>query len=523
MDRPESTGSMSVRKWTIPDLIDFEYLLKSPSASDAREDRRIFLEVIGPRATGPQPWSLRQRRDALRVWLEERRALFRRHDGQAVLPGEVFRESRYLLLVLVGVSGLLSGGAVALPLLAYTGKSAVNVTLYLGVLVFLQVLGLLLMLRFFFLTVSMDRLRHRSLLYGLLGRLIERIGAAVARGAANRAGLLEASGPLRGLYGLYGQVFFWPFFGAVQLFGVMFNVGAISATLVRVLSTDLAFGWQSTLQMGPEAVHALVKVMAAPWAWLLGPHAYPSLAQIEGSRMVLKEGLTTLATGNLVSWWPFLVSAVACYGLLPRVLLWAAAAAGESRALARLRFTHAECDALILRMQPPGLSMQGVPEAAPPSSPLPQQPVDAEPVFLSLTDAAVLIPRDIREQAESGELDDHLVANLGLKPAAVLPVTGSVSRDGPLIEKALHGLRENERAVLLVQEAWLPPIAETMALIREIRSTGGRAMRITVLLVGKPVRGKFLTPVTPGDRAIWSKALAGLADPYLSVASGGEA
>ena len=84
-------------------------------------------------------------------------------------------------------------------------------------------------------------------------------------------------------------------------------------------------------------------------------------------------------------------------------------------------------------------------------------------------------------------------------------------------------MRENERAVLLVQEAWLPPIAETMALIREIRSTGGRAMRITVLLVGKPVRGKFLTPVTPGDRAIWSKALAGLADPYLSVATGGGA
>lgn len=523
MDRPESTESMSAGKWTIPDLIDFEYLLSLPDASGGGEDRRIFLEGIGPRVGGQQPWSARQRRDALRIWLDGRRALFRKHDAQAVLPGEVFRESRSLLLVLLAVSGLLSGGAVALPLLAYTGKSAVNVTLYLGVLVFLQILALLLMVRFLFVNISMDRLRRRSLLYGLLGRLMERFVTAVARGAANRAGLLEASGPLRGLYGLYGQVFFWPFFGAVQLFGVMFNIGAISVTLVRVLGTDLAFGWQSTLQMSPEAVHALVKVMAAPWAWLLGPHAYPSPAQIEGSRMVLKEGLTTLATGNLVSWWPFLVSAVACYGLLPRLALWALAGAGERRALARLRFTHAGCDGLILRMQPPGLSMQGFPDAPPPHSPLQPQPVEAGPVFLSLTDAVVLIPKDLGEQGESAELDGHLVTSLGLKPAAVLRVTGSVSRDGPLIEEALGGLSEDGRAAVLVQEAWLPPIAETMALLGKVRLAGGRAMRITVLLVGRPVSGRLLTPVRNGDLAIWTKALAGLADPYLSVAAGGEA
>ena len=39
-----------------------------------------------------------------------------------------------------------------------------------------------------------------------------------------------------------------------------------------------------------------------PWAWLLPADlAYPSLAQVEGSHMVLKEGIYHLATGDLVA------------------------------------------------------------------------------------------------------------------------------------------------------------------------------------------------------------------------------
>lgn len=53
-----------------------------------------------------------------------------------------------LLCVSIAVLGLLSGAATALALLTYTGHTAVNVTAYLGVLVFLQLAGLLAMFRF---------------------------------------------------------------------------------------------------------------------------------------------------------------------------------------------------------------------------------------------------------------------------------------------------------------------------------------------------------------------------------------
>ena len=209
---------MNARKWTIADLVDFEYFLSleggQPDKSAQQRDRRIFLESIEPLVKGMSPGSDSYRRGAFRLWLEDRRSLVRTEDSEAVLPGEGFREARVLLCVSIAVLGLLSGAATALALLTYTGHTAVNVTAYLGVLVFLQLAGLLAMFRFLFVRTSMDRLRKYSLLYGLLSRSLERMVSRLVRATMDRAGgrrradIREASGFLRGMYGIYGHVLF---------------------------------------------------------------------------------------------------------------------------------------------------------------------------------------------------------------------------------------------------------------------------------------------------------------------------
>lgn len=512
------------KTWTIPDLMDFEYFLaaegRSTDASAPQRDRRIFLEVVEPSIGRLSPGSSAFRRGALRLWLEERAALFQKERPGVALPGEVFAESRALLRIIVAVAGLVFGTGVALSLLIYTGKAAVNVTMYLSVLVFLQILCLLVMLRFLFLKASLGTLRHYSVIYGLFSRAWERLSLRIARlgeaGIEGRDEIRAATGLMRGMYGIYGRVLFWPVFALIQLFGVTFNIGAVGATLIRVLTADLAFGWQSTLQMSSRAVHVLVKILAAPWAWLLGPQAYPSLEQIEGSRMVLKEGISSLATGDLVSWWPFLVGAVVCYGLLPRILLSIMAVIGEQRALARVRFTHAGCDQLLMRMRSPAISTAGFPDD---SSGISAGRSDdrREAAIRASMDAVVLIPEDIISQCDAAEIGRHLGARLGWKPTQLLAVTGSIDTDRPVIESALEGLAPAERAVVLIQEAWLPPIAEIIGLIRGTRASGGQAMPLAVLLIGKPATETILTPVRPSDKAIWDKALAGLADPYLTL------
>ena len=86
--------------------------------------------------------------------------------------------------------------------------------------------------------------------------------------------------------------------------------------------TDLAFGWQSTLRVGAEGMGAVVSLLALPWSWLPPQWGLvPDLAQIEGSRIVLKDGIAALASADLAAWWPFLAMCLLLYAVLPRLVL----------------------------------------------------------------------------------------------------------------------------------------------------------------------------------------------------------
>lgn len=525
---------MNVNNWTIPDLIDLEFFLSRDGEKDdssvVKRDRRIYLLAVEPRIPPETVPTGEFRRRAIRIWLEERRKLFHQRRGrEAALPGDAFTESRSILAVIIAVAGLFAGAGVAMSLLVYTGKEPVNVSVYLGVLVILQILGLLMMARYFFLKTSLNAARKYSLVYTVLSRLIEKLAARLARSAAaavsgeKREDLGEISGTVRSMYGVYGHVLFWPVFSLVQLFSVLFNVGAIGATLIRVTTADLAFGWQSTLQMSPESVHTLVRVLAAPWSWLMGGYAYPSLEQIEGSRIVLKEGIATLATTSLVSWWPFLAAAVAFYGLLPRLVFLGVALAGKRRSLARLDFSHASCDRLLMRMQVPTLSTQAMQGSSGMSDAIRAEgKISPGPFPQGYIDAAVFVSEDIYRRCDRSELERHLKSLLGWGLAYLFPLAGELTADRSSLDEAVKNHSSDGGGVVLIQEAWQPPIAEIVRVIRELRKRGGKDMKIAVLLIGKPVEATIFTPVKAVDRDVWSRVLAGLGDPHLRVVAIGE-
>ena len=84
----------------------------------------------------------------------------------------------------------------------------------------------------------------------------------------------------------------------------------------------MAFGWQSSLQFSAGQVAEAARCLALPWSWFLQEGlGYPSLEQVQGTQIVLKEGIYNLDTKNLVSWWPFLCMSLVCYGLLPRCIM----------------------------------------------------------------------------------------------------------------------------------------------------------------------------------------------------------
>jgi hypothetical protein len=170
---------------------------------------------------------------------------------------------------------------------------------------------------------------------------------------AKKANRMRETYSLLGRTGtIYGSVFFWPVFLLAQVFGIFYNAGILITLFIKVAITDLAFGWQTTLQMAPSAVYRFVEMVAWPWSWLFSPPvAHPTIKQVAGSQMVLKDGIIHLATGDLVAWWPFIFLAVLFYGLVPRLILAGTGFLMKRRSLALIDFSHGACDRLVLRMQ----------------------------------------------------------------------------------------------------------------------------------------------------------------------------
>lgn len=522
-----------MKKIRLPDLIDLEFFFTRDEDFTEElleeRDREIYLHAVQSHLKDGSIDSRSSRREAIRLWLGQRRNIYQKDSGvQPVLPGEAFNEAYRIIGFIISVTGIICGSFLAVSMLIYDGIEPINVSVYFSVLVMLQVLFVLLTLRFFFIRSSMGRLKKYSVIYPLLGNFLMRVMKKLSHRAQERLSARQEQ-KIKAVFGiataqktLYSPVLFWSLFGLTQAFGVFFNLGVIGSTLVRVFTADLAFGWQSTLQVSSQTVHTLVRIFAAPWAWIVPPGiAYPSLNQIEGSRMVLKEGIYHLLTPDLVSWWPFLVLAVCTYGLLPRIILAAAALLGKRHALAGLDFTAAEFDRLIMRMVQPRLTTAGAAEND-------RQHVMNKDTGADIVDDAVrvrniasivLMPTDLMPLYNRSRLIEVIAQYLGWHVSDVLEIYGESSADQGVMDTISDALKREGGAVVLLQEAWQPPIIEIKDFIKTLRRMLGQKQRIAVMLIGKPEVENIFTRVDVADKEVWYCSLRTMGDPYLRLES----
>jgi hypothetical protein len=390
---PEAQPQTESVRWTVPDLIDFDYYVDGDERDIrdrpgerkrvAERDRRLYLECI--RDTLPKSateHSTRHRAAALRRWLEQRRATDDPTLRQ-LLPGASFAWGQRLVTIGLGVLGCLAGAGVASTLLRYDGTHPVNVAWYLFALVLLQILLATTTLGAWALRRSKPlrtAIEDVSLLSHLIRPVFSRVAdwtrrqrlahlsAEVRDRAKAKAGLLQSH------YALYGAASYLPMLIAAQVFGIGFNLGAIMTTVALEWFSDLAFGWGSSLDVLPQTIHELVRLIALPWSWAFGEGlGYPSLEQIAGSRISLKDPLSMLSAADLRSWRWFLVLAVVVYGLLPRLVLLALSVRTQARTLARLPFTHQRAQAVYARMLTPSLETAVAGSGAGPRMPIPER------------------------------------------------------------------------------------------------------------------------------------------------------
>ncbi len=518
----------------LADIIDLEYFFAIDSHQQEQDgekalhlrDRTIYL------SRQQELQDVSDNRGLLCSWLAARKMHELNSNPEQPLPGSIWQESATLIRWLTLLLGLASGYLLASSLLHYDGVAPVNVSGYFSLFVLLQ-LGIL---AFILLLIPLRSLGSRgiraSLLCNLAAGLLKQLFLRLQRRYRQQSPgqirlLLETTfAQLRLNRQEYGNLYFWPAFVLLQIFAVGFNLAILATTLLKISLSDIAFGWQSTLQINPAQLAVVIKQIALPWSWLLPARlAYPSLAQIEGSRIILKEGIYGLASSDLAAWWPFLCCGVLTYGLLPRLFLLGYGLRKSSRTLASLRFDSARFRQLRHRMLTPLLQTQAL-RAHPATPKVQPEQIEGEATSPTLSNSplleqgpkVLLIPDEIWEDLERTALEQLLTPHEGTGPFTLVRAGRLDQSEEELFIEVATALHENNATgLVLLQEGWQPPIRETLALLQRLRRDMPRRYPVSVVLIGKPAPDTPLTATRNADLKIWRKTLQTLADPYLAV------
>ncbi|MDK9706614.1 MAG: DUF2868 domain-containing protein [Desulforhopalus sp.] len=510
--------------WNYQDIINLEYFFhrdKDGEETDLhRRDRQIFLDHQQQTAAKERL----SRREILRLWLHARIA--EEFPGpERKSPGALLGDTLRLAKGLAIVLGILLGAGTGLTFFTYTGTTPVNVFHFLLFFVLSQLLLAGLVFATCLLRLLVPAMSPPSFYSLLFKRAVGRLAGVLHRSwlqgldADKRTSIVYALDTFRTGNAVYGALFYWPLFGLVQLFAIFCNIGLLAATMLKIATSDLAFGWQSTLQISSDMLHRGVQLAALPWSWFVPKSSsYPSLAEIEGSRIILKDGLHHLATGDLVAWWPFLVLCLVFYGLLLRLAFAVLGRLLEEHALARLDLGTASCLNPIRRMRTPLVTTQAAPEPDRPAAQATGGGRDQAPEQgLQLLPQIVLVPDDIFGLCPTDKLTP-LLQERGFAIVSVQKFMTGYDEDEELKDNLALQCRNPQVGLFILMEGWMPPLVAFLTYLRELREVLPEKTMIHLGLVGRPVLLGF-APLAPQDLAIWRKKLAAARDPYLQILS----
>jgi len=338
----------------------------------------------------------------------------------------------------------------------------------------------------------------------------------------------------------YSTVFFWPFFLLSSVFAASFSLGALGGTLFRVVVSDMAFGWQSTLMTATSRIHDALSMISLPWSWFVpGELAHPNLEQIEGSRILLKEGISTLATKDLVSWWPFLCLGILFYAVLPRLILIMAGSMAQKKALGQFDFEKPRFKKLVIRMKSPVMDIRF--DEAPVSraggkNPLPDPSISpgpgpglsgadsfdqnrrgAGPVSPGLNraqgaGALLLAPGSVYGADSFEAVTGFIRRHLFFEVTSTIPVVLDYEQD----KEQLNALAEDcTDPVIVLQEVWQPPIRGLLHYFVQLKTRVFTDRPVWILLTQTPGDENRVVDSEDINFKVWKRAVHQLGNPDI--------
>jgi hypothetical protein len=500
------------------DVIDLAYFFHRdqdvPQAEKHERDRQIAL--ANPDA----------HHDTARLctWLQ----LMRQRQGiDGQRPIHDIQQGLSLLLFIMGgtLGALTVGGWLSLNRLLSpqaTPESGINVIYFWSVTVGWQILMLLVILAGLMLGNWADYIPGLGGLRRLLRRLPSLIpNTAEAIMSRFRPSQRQALHTLQGWLTQsqrYRRLAFWYPLTLSQRFAVGFNLGLVGMFLFFSFATQPVFSWQSG-QLNCTRLERVIRVIASPWSWL-HPQGRPSANDIrvtyyQPDPLHAHSDCETVAPGTVAPGWsPFLFASMLVYGLIPRLCLYAVSSWQVRRAAHYVALHHPDSRELLLRMQRPwvdtGARLQTVPSgfSPPVATPNPEREEQRVPFGRGfvLKWAGIQLPDD--------DIHNLVRRQWGIDTVALYEVGGiDVSRD----DEALHALKASRdiQQVILLVEAWQPPVADYRNSVIQLRQTLRDGKMIWVLLYHRDTDGDIVSP-RESDLDQWRTTLERL-DAWLRV------
>ncbi len=482
------------------DYLDLEWFLEKDRTTESMEimdrDRKIGLAAQALSVPAEQHASF---------WLARRRAA---DDGEG--PSRWLRTVLIVLRMVLGLGGLLAGVTLVRALLLYSGVEPVNVSVFLLLAVLPQA-GLCLLAVLLLALKGLQKYDFSIPLRPVFDFFWRRPGSLSPQAGFARALFLHRGWPAR-MLGLESL-------RLMHLGGFCLALGSLGGTAVSVAVTDLAFGWQSTLQIGAQRMHSLVSVLALPWSGFPAQWGLtPTLSQVEGSRIILKDGIHALTSADLTAWWPFLCMCLLVYALLPRLLLLLSA----HWMLRRVErgFMHPDLGRIVDRMRAPLLGPVRAEESL--SAPLPLDlvsPVQAERDTaqpLSGVGCVLLLPPELQSRIGEESLSELTRRVCGYPCPRILPSTLDQDDVRQVLDDCagIEWVGGHERFVVLI-EAWQPPIRENLQALKLLGQVHGRSL--ILVLCGRPAGANWLTGPDGAELEAWADAVARLAPLRVDI------
>lgn len=469
-------------RWTIPDLIDLEFLLDR-EANPASP--RFFEQNV-------EPWIDPARIDrpdgkimssALWEWLRLRRE----QTSESELPGRAFAGAHTFIGLLLTLGMFANALALVFGLLRYDGRTF-NVLVLLSATLGVSWLFLLAALAGY---LTWGLWRHSPFLslaqhavFQLTDRLIRRpLGKDAAKWWQHTARTR--------------RLFTLPALALTQKAALSYLSGAICGLLLAVYFLSIRFGWETTAaeSMSPF-LHRVATVLATPWSWHQ-PAWVPTLQTIEQSRITWEQGGPRLPSSGLAAvWFPFLALTLLVWGVFPRLLLLVWITRKQHLALRGYSFqdrVHREWWRKLTEFQ------VEIPVSGP-----------ADGAFAILWAGATIPASDLRAAAlRQLRLNIERQAEAGV---------GSGDDDEASLDQLRSYLeQEPESRIVLVAESWALAPKDLASFLDRVRQVAGEARGIDLLLTGLPLGGKPLTAPPANEIAIWEDFAARRNDSSLYV------